>query len=436
MKKKYLLLLGLSAAMIALVGCGNSNESADKNSNGKTEITFWAAPNPPQLKYWKNMAEKFEKENEDIKVNVSQMKESPSSEATIQAAIASDTAPTLSENISRSFASQLQESQALVNYNDFDEYKTIVENRNMEKTAENWQFSNGEQYVIPMYTNSLLALWRKDILNEIGVEEEPRTYDEVLEVGRKLKEKYPDKHLYVDSGLTDPTSWKRWFDFFPLYKAASNGAEFISDNKLVAEDEHVMQTLDFFTQLKEEGMLITAESTDSFEKGESILRLNTPAGFPTWQQKFPDFKYGEQWTVSNMICPDEKNVENPYTFADTKGIVMYAQASEEEQKAAMQFLEFVFSDEENDIEWMDITSMIAARDSFDNEAFTKVFEEKPELKPFLEATARSLPSMDNPNWNNIQQSFSEKVFIPAVNGKGNNEKNWESFKESLGGLLE
>ena len=60
------------------------------------------------------MAADFEKQNEDITVEVSQMKESPSSEATIQSAIASNTAPTLSENINRSFAAQLAASQAIL----------------------------------------------------------------------------------------------------------------------------------------------------------------------------------------------------------------------------------------------------------------------------------------------------------------------------------
>ena len=42
------------------------------------------------------------------------MKESPTSEAGIQSAIAGKSAPTMSENINRGFAAQLSESKALV----------------------------------------------------------------------------------------------------------------------------------------------------------------------------------------------------------------------------------------------------------------------------------------------------------------------------------
>lgn len=428
-------LIALGAISAALTGCGNSNADNTSKADGKTEITFWAAPNPPQLKFWKSMADKFEKENSDIKVVVSQMKESPSSEATIQAAIASNTAPTLSENVSRSFASQLSESKALANFSDFDEYKEILKNRDMNKTAENWKFSDGNQYVVPMYTNPVLTMWRTDILDEIGVDKVPQTYSEVIEVGKKLKEKYPDKELLVDSKLTDPTAWRRWFDFFPFYEAACNGAGFIEEDKLIADDEAVMSTLDFFTQLKQEKLLVTAEATDTFEKGESILFIGNPSRFPTWSQKFPDFKYGEQWTVSNMITPDEAKSEQPYTFADTKGVVMYNQATDDEKAAGMKFLDFVFSKPEHDVEWMDTTSMVASRDSFDDEVFAKAFENNSQMTQFLEATTRALPSMDNPKWNEIQQSFSEKVFVPAVNAKGNNNENWNSFKDSVGGML-
>ena len=82
------MLFGIAAVVAVTVlftGCSNqSKESGSGATDGKTKITFWAAPNPTQLKYWQEMAADFEKQNEDITVEVSQMKESPSSEATIK----------------------------------------------------------------------------------------------------------------------------------------------------------------------------------------------------------------------------------------------------------------------------------------------------------------------------------------------------------------
>ncbi|WP_375152471.1 hypothetical protein [Enterococcus mundtii] len=76
----------------------------------KRKSLFLAAPNPTQLRYWQEMATEFEAQNDEITVEVTQMKECPSSEATIQSGIASNTAPTLSCNVNRSFAAHLAAS--------------------------------------------------------------------------------------------------------------------------------------------------------------------------------------------------------------------------------------------------------------------------------------------------------------------------------------
>lgn len=196
------------------------------------------------------MATAFEKENPDIKIEVSQMKESPSSEATVQAAIASKTAPTISENINRSFAAQLADSKAIVPINEIDGMKEVAEKRKMTDSLDAWKFSDGNQYVFPVYSNPILFAWRTDILKEIGVNETPKTYSDVLAAGKKLKAKYPDKVMWAKADLADPTAWMRWFDFFPLYNAASKGNPFVKDGKFVADDKAGKEMLTFMSELQ------------------------------------------------------------------------------------------------------------------------------------------------------------------------------------------
>ena len=78
MKKMLFGIAAVVAVTVLFTGCSNqSKESGSGATDGKTKITFWAAPTPTQLKYWQEMAADFEKQNEDITVEVSQMKESP-----------------------------------------------------------------------------------------------------------------------------------------------------------------------------------------------------------------------------------------------------------------------------------------------------------------------------------------------------------------------
>lgn len=438
MKAKKMI-IGLSALLmgvVAMSACGNSGNDSSGTNDGEIKVTFWAAPNPTQVKYWEEMATEFEKENEGIVVEVSQMKESPSSEATIQSAIASKTAPTLSENINRSFAAQLAESQAILPLNEQDNFETIVENRKMTQTIGSWKFSDDNQYVLPAYSNPILFAWRLDILEELGFEEAPKTYSEVLAVVEKVKE--TDKALWAKKDLADPTAWMRWFDFFPLYNAASNGTNFVENNQFVADETALEEVFDLMNSLSQEKVLRTGEATDPFENGDSIMADLGPWTFPNWEEKYPELEFGKNYTVTTPAVPDAlKDEENISTYADAKGIVMYAQATEEEQAAAMKFLEFVYSNEENDMKWLEVTSLIPARDdATENAAFTDYFEENPAMKVYAENVPYAVPAMDNEKYNDIQQVFGESAWVPAVRGEKTANDAVKDAKAAIEGVLQ
>ncbi len=75
MKIRKIAIAALSVVVAGslLTACGGGNSKSD--DNGKTKVTFWAAPNPTQVKYWDEMAKAYEKENPDVTIEVSQMKE-------------------------------------------------------------------------------------------------------------------------------------------------------------------------------------------------------------------------------------------------------------------------------------------------------------------------------------------------------------------------
>ena len=421
---------------ITLVGCGNNSDSS-KTEDGKTEVTFWAAPNPTQLKYWKEMAAEFEKTNPDIDVVVTQMKESPSSEATIQSAVASKTAPTMSENINRSFGAQLAESEVILPLNKIEGFSDIVSSRNMNTTVDSWEFSDGSQYILPVYSNPIMFAWRTDVLKDLGYSEPPKTYSELVEVGKKLKEKYPEKVIWAKGDLSDPTGWMRWFDFFPLYNAATEGNSFIEDNKLTVDDEAGVELLTMMADLQKDKLLLASAATDPFENQVSIMADLGPWAFPNWEEKFPELVYGENYTITAPVVPDSMaDAENISTYADAKGIVMYAQATEEEQRAAVEFLKFVYGDVQHDVQLLETTSLIPARDdSTENEAFAEYFEEHPEMKVYGESVKNAVPAMDNANYNELQQAIGESAWNPIVRGEKTPEEAWKDMKAALEGVL-
>ncbi|MGJ3223201.1 extracellular solute-binding protein [Geobacillus thermoleovorans] len=438
-KRKWFKLASLLlAAAVAGTGCQGQtgNEQGQKKEGSTVQIEFWAAPNPTQQAFWKKMADRYMEEHQNVKIKVSPMPESPSSEAGIQSAIAAGNAPVISENISRGFAAQLSDSRAIVPLDQFEGFDDLIAKRQMKSTISTWKFADGHQYVLPIYSNAMLFGWRIDILKELGYNAPPKTYSEVLEVGKKLKEKYPNKFLWARADLVKPTWWARWFDFFMIYNAASNGTHFIDGNKLSADRDAGVKTLQFFADLSKNQLVLTKETKDPFESGTSLMSDLGPWTFPYWAEKFPEMKFNEKYVLSMPPVPDGMDPSQAKTFADTKGLVIYASATKEQQQAAFDFIKWVYSDPQNDLEWLKETNLPPARDDLStNEAFVSYFEENPQLKLYAENIPNALPPMDNAQMVEIQELIGKQALNPVVKGEKTPEKAWKDMEKAIDGVL-
>lgn len=430
--KKIVTLSTLSLASLSLLtACGSSESS----NGGKTEITFWASNNPTQLKFWNKMAKDFEEANPKIDVKVSQMKNAPTSEAYIQSAIASDTAPTMSENISRSFAAQLAESKAILPLNKESFFSDLTEKRQMKETIKPWEFSDGNQYVLPVYSNPIFMAWRTDKLKELGIEKTPKTYADILAVAEKLQGN-KNLALWAAPALADPTSYQRWFDYFPLYYGASKGADWVKDGKYVADGQANEAVFSLMETLSKKGVLQTGQSTNPFEKGDSLVSVTGAWVFENWKTQFPELQYGKTYDISSPFVPDGTSTENVKTYSDAKGISIYASATKEEKKAAVKFLKFVFEDEKKDLEWLNTTSLTPARDDItSNAVFSDYFAKNPQMKVIAEMIPNAIPAIDNGNYNDIQEKFGVKAWVPVVSGKSDAKSAVDNGKTALKEVL-
>lgn len=404
----------------------------------QVEITFWSAPNPSQEVFWRQMAEAYMATHPGVKITVSPMPETPTSEAGILAAIAGGVAPTASENVFVGFGSELVKSKAIVPWNTFPEWEELVKARNISSTIKAWEFPDGNYYIIPMYVNAMLVAWRIDILRELGYERPPRTYSEVLALGERLKAKYPDKFLWLRSELEVPTWWQRWFDFFVFYYAASKGKPLITGNAITADDKAAVEVLRFFKMLRDKKLLITEPLAQGFEVGKTVMTVLGPWTFPWWKENYPELVYGETFVLTPPPVPDWYPAEEPvYTFADAKGVVLYAQATAEQQKAMWDFIRWVLSDPEHDLAWVKVTGMLPARDDVGtNSLFTAYINEKePALLPYAESIAFAVPPIAHPQFVEIQERMGLECIYPVLTGELTPEKGWEAWKATIKDLL-
>ena len=424
-------------ASISLAACGGAGATPGGTTATTQSITFWAAPNPPQQAFWTAMAKAYMAQHTGTQITVRAMPESPSSEAGIQAAIAGGAAPTASENIFTGFAGQLVGDQAVVPLDQMPGWNDLITARHMDQTIAGWKFADSHTYVLPIYTNSILLAWRMDILKQIGYDKPPQTYSQIIAMGEKLKQKFPDKFVWANSALTQNTWWQRWFDFFTLYDAASNGQSLIDGNKISADDQGAINTLTFFQNLMQKKLLLTQTATDPFETGVSVMSIIGPWQFTYWQQKYPQLKLNDTYTLSSPPVPDSYPAGQPVkTFADAKGIVIYKQAPAAQQQAMWQFIKWVLSDPQHDLQWLQTTSLPSARDDLStNTVFKSYFDQHPELASFAQDIPNAVPPLKAAKYTDIQVALGDDAVIPVVKGQTAPDQAWTNWKNAVQPML-
>ncbi|HEY8394712.1 MAG TPA: extracellular solute-binding protein [Thermaerobacter sp.] len=429
--------------MLALVlaGCsGQQTESPATGSSGQEQeqqqvsITFWTAPNPTQEKFWREMADAYMKEHPNVKIEVAPIPESPSSEAGILTALSSGTKLTASENVFVGFGAQLANNNAIVPLDTLPGFNELVQQRKMEELIEGWRFPDGHIYIFPLYSNAMLFGWRMDILKELGYDQPPRTYSEILELAEKLRATYKDKFLLARKVLVEPQNWwERWFDTFTLYYAASGGKPFLQGNQVVADEKAFTEVLRFYAELAKRDAILTRDATDPFETGVAVWNVIGPWTLPYWKEKYPELKVGEQVVFTPPPVPDGVPADQATkTFADAKGVVIYRHASEAEQQAAWEFIRWVLSNPENDAKWLQETNLPPARgDLAENAAFQETLSKTPGLEDYARAVPTGVPPVAHAKFEEIHRIIGEQAVAPVVRGEKSPEQAWQDMKRAL-----
>ena len=160
-----LLVTTMVATSFAGCGGGDKEDTGKKNeSSDVIVVDFWTAPQQVQYNLWESRAQAFNEtktqlDGKTIQVKVQQMPESPSSEAGIQNAIATGTAPEVSENVNRGFAATLAASDVVYDLSGEEWFQEVLDARVIgDDTMDKWAI-DGKQYVLPLYVNPMVWQW-------------------------------------------------------------------------------------------------------------------------------------------------------------------------------------------------------------------------------------------------------------------------------------
>lgn len=258
MKKKLLAaMLCVAMAATSLVGCGGSGDSgkdtdtaksSEKGSDEeKVELTIWETSRNKD-DWYTSMEKKFLEEHPNITLNKVVKEGDPGNE--FYQAVASGTAPDL-VNCSFTMMDSYITSGILEPLNQYtDEWD---EWGNFTKEYVDMFTKDGKVYGVPNQVAPMLFGYNKALFEEVGIKEPPKTWDEAVEVAKKIND--PDNQ--VAGYATLAAEWTEWFFQYYVWQA---GGDLTKENEdgtaeLTFTDPAVIKAAEYYQKLKSEGVL-------------------------------------------------------------------------------------------------------------------------------------------------------------------------------------
>lgn len=258
MKKKLLAAMPCVAmAATSLVGCGGSGDSgkdtdtaksSEKGSDEeKVELTIWETSRNKD-DWYTSMEKKFLEEHPNITLNKVVKEGDPGNE--FYQAVASGTAPDL-VNCSFTMMDSYITSGILEPLNQYTD--KWDEWGNFTKEYVDMFTKDGKVYGVPNQVAPMLFGYNKALFEEAGIKEPPKTWDEAVEVAKKIND--PDNQ--VAGYATLAAEWTEWFFQYYVWQA---GGDLTKENEdgtaeLTFTDPAVIKAAEYYQKLKSEGVL-------------------------------------------------------------------------------------------------------------------------------------------------------------------------------------
>jgi multiple sugar transport system substrate-binding protein len=175
------------------------------------------------------------------------------------------------------------------------------------------------------------------------------------------------------------TWWQRFFDFYPLYLAASGGAPLVKENKAVFNNEYGVAVFQFLRTLYKKDYFSKEQLSarqDVFLSEIIATRFTGP-----WEIAHADkFKPKEfEYNFSSMPVPDDHKGQ-VYTYGDPKNIVIFKTCKK--PQAAWEYVKTLI-DRDGDLKLLQLTNQLPRRKNINTISFfSSYFEQNPKMKIF------------------------------------------------------
>ncbi|CAH2714976.1 putative ABC transporter-binding protein [Neobacillus rhizosphaerae] len=214
MKKQALWLVILTLVLSTFIA-GCSSKNTDSSSSKSKEITFWFMGDGD--KQIKPIVDNFTKET-GIKVKIQSIPWG-SAHDKLLTAVASKSGPDVVQ-MGTTYMSEFVDAGVLMDLTDDVKKNETIKPENFFSGSVNTTKFDDKFYAVPWYTETRALYYRTDLLNQVGYDHAPKTWDELYDASLKLSKRGEGKYGFnVDGG--EPT--------FGFMFARQNGSKLFDD---------------------------------------------------------------------------------------------------------------------------------------------------------------------------------------------------------------
>lgn len=390
-KRSKSLLLLLAACLLAIAGCGQSNNQTAGTDGGAAkpqtnasapepketkpvEITFYYPVNVggPLTKVIDNMAGTFMEKHPDIKVNPVYTGNYGDNTVKIQAGIQAKQPPDVAVMMSTELYGML-DTNAIIPLDDLIAKDADIQMTDFYPAFMEDTQSGGKTYSIPFQRSTIVMYYNKEMFKAAGLDPEkpPATWDELVTYAQKLNK---DGHAGLEIPGNDDSYWM--FQMLARQNASDPKQNIMSSDgkKVMFDTPENVQALQFWLDLSHkhkampEGVIDWAAVPTDFIEGKTAMMMHT-SGNLTNVKNNAKFDFGVAFPPAQKQFGSPTGGGNLYIFKDT---------TPEKQAAAWEFVKYMTSPEQAAL-FSSSSGYVGVRKSaYDTEAMKKYTADFPQ----------------------------------------------------------
>lgn len=403
--------------LFSLASCRDRDQ--DTNS-----LVFWSSTNAQEMAFSIKYIDQWNKTHVEKPIAYQPVPEGQSSEEVVLAAVVGMTTPDIYANMWQGDVEDFAQSGVLTAMDTLDGFLQFLYQRCDSSVIKEITSQDGHIYQIPWKVNPIMMMYNPKVFVDAGIEKVPDDYASFLVAGEKLK----NKNLRLGISETGAIWWQRFFNFLPLYYAASGGMPLVENGKAVFNNEHGVEVFAFLQQLYSQNYFSKEQlkgQSDPFLASKLALTFTGP-----WTIQYNEQFKAEGFDYAFRSVPLPDTMSTPiYSYGDPKNIVIFNTCRD--PQAAWDFLQTMLTSEA-DKDFLEMSGQMPRRkDLHSNPLFLTYLEAHPKLLPFA-LQARYVRGIDSQtHMKEVLDFISQEYEACVVYGKKDPRKAIEDAAKAV-----